>query len=158
MRKGISAEMAVLFVMASGCESVLSRPVPSQAEYLARYMNHFDGQEIENLEYVYKGAIGGELTVARAQFKGPVQILGVAETGTYDPAAMAGEPAGEEFRQRWTRVCGGTTPAWFDFPFDQKMRMIWEAREVTRDGEPRLRYEWYIDDRRNVVYFWGTRG
>ncbi len=138
--------------------SFLSRPVPSEAEYLSKYMTHFDERQIESIDYVYKGAVGGEATVAVVHFKGPVEVHGAVEVSAYDPAAIAEEPAASEFRERWAFAAGGILPPWFDFPYQQRMRMVWEAREGPNDGEPIYRFEWYIDDQRNMVYFRGVRG
>ena len=144
----------------SGC-NMLDRSAPSQAQYIAEYMQHFDESQIEKIDYYYKGAIGGALTAARVQFKGPVEIRGDVKVGAYDPKTVT-EDSGDMmwFRHRWENHCGGTLPAWFDFPFEQPMRTIREERdrEECREGEPVYHYEWYIDDRRNVVYFMGGWG
>ena len=139
----------------------LSRPVPSKAEYLAHYMKSFDPSQIEKIDYCYEGAVGGERTIAEVHFKGTAQIqvrAGDAELGTYNPAALAEEPAASEFREQWTFAAGGRLPSWFDFPYKQRMRIVREARKVPSDGKPSYRFEWYIDDQRNVVYFRGIRG
>ena len=136
----------------------LERPASSEAGYVAKYMTHFDEHQIEKIDYVYHGAIGGVMTAARVQFKGPVKVHGAAEVRTYNPTAIANEPAGlETFKHEWEVHCGNKTPAWFDFPFDCKMRMFRDAREGSKD-EPRHCYEWYIDDQRNLVYFRGNWG
>ena len=139
----------------------LSRPVPSQAEYVARYMKYFDPSQVEKIDYVYQGAVGGERTIAKVQFKRTAQIriqAGDATLGTYDPAALAEEPAASEFQQQWTFAAGGTLPTWFDFPYKQRMRIVRETREEPSDGKPDYSFEWFIDDQRNVVYFRGVKG
>jgi hypothetical protein len=140
-----------------------TRPAPSsQVEYIARYMKHFDEREIERVDYVFKGGFRGAFTVARVQFKGPVKILGAVEAGTYDPDAFAKDPgAGARFEDQRTLASDGKTPPWFDFPFGQRMRMCsegreWDSPEVRKGAQPPYRYKWYVDDKRNVVYFWGT--
>ena len=137
----------------------MSRPVPSEAEYVAKYLKYFDQSQIEKLDYVYEGAIGGERTVARVQFKEAVRLKeGIGETGTYDPEVMTKEPAASEFRESLTFAGGGTTPPWFDFPFNRQMRMIREAQEEASDANPIYEWTWYIDDQRHVVYFVGVKG
>jgi hypothetical protein len=163
----IVAATAVLFPF-SGCGNMLDRPAPAKAEYIADYLEYFDGSQIEKLDYTYKGAIGGAFTVGRAKFKSPVELrddlvetrvkAGLVTEGTYDPVEMAKEPALMQFRQELEVHAGGTIPSWFDFPFDRKMRMIREASEGKGGVSPRYEKVWYIDDERNVVYIRGNWG
>ena len=53
-------------------QGTLDRPSPSREGYLARYFEYFNTEQIEKLDYVYKGAIGGAMTVGRAKFKDSV--------------------------------------------------------------------------------------
>jgi hypothetical protein len=158
--KMFAIEMAFLLLFISGCGMPLSRPRPSEAEYIARYLMYFDSSQIEKIDYVYEGAVGGECTAARIQFKGPVKIRALgkfAKEGSYDPAKMKSEQAKREFREQWTFAAGGKLPSWLDFPFDKKMRMISEAQASSAD-EPSYGWTWCIDDERNVVYFCGVKG
>ena len=139
---------------------MLSRPGPSEDGYIADYFEYFDGSQIGNLDFVYKGGIGGAVTAARAQFKGPVKIrdfmvdakikAGNVTVGTHDPTKMT-EIEKQLFEHRWTVVTDGKMPSWLDFPFNRKTRTVREASE----GPPRREKEWYIDDEHNVVYFIG---
>ena len=108
-------------------------------------------------DYVYHGAIGGEGTVARIQFKKGAKIAMRAQTsemGTYDEAELD-EFARVELRSTLKSYSGGATPPWLDFPFSRRMRTV---REVRRDepGAPNREWTWYIDDERGVVYFVGV--
>jgi hypothetical protein len=154
------ALVAFVPVLTLGCGVPFSRVRPSESDYIARYLKYFDPSQIEKLDFVYEGAVGGESTVARVQFKGPVVVrpLGKAATeGVFDPAKLAKERDRLKFRRQWTFSAGGTLPSWFDLPFDRKMRLIQESQEGS-DGKPRYDWAWYVDDERNVVYFCGNRG
>jgi hypothetical protein len=161
----VTATAALL--TSSGCGNFLERHAPDRDGYIARYFEFFDGSQIQKLDYAYKGAIGGDFTVGRAEFKGRVQLKdlmiqakikgGLVAAGMYDPAKMMKEPAAAEFRQRWEVHAGGTMPAWFDFPFDRKMRTLREASEGS-NSSPRYENIWYIDDEHNIVYVRGNRG
>lgn len=158
---------ACIFLTLSGCGSMLDRPTPSREDYLAGYFEYFNPEQIEKLDYVYKGAIGGAMTVGRAKFKDSVKLRdsliearaesGQLEAGTYDPTAMGEETAAMEFEHQWKAHAGGTMPPWFDFPFDRQMRTLREASEGS-DKEPRYEKVWYIDDERRIVYVRGNWG
>jgi hypothetical protein len=148
----------------------LDRPTPSEDEYKAMYFEYFDTSQIERLDYVWKGAIGGVATVGKAKFRRSVKLkdilvearikAGRITWGTYDPTEMAQEPAATAFRDEWKWHTDGTMPSWFDFPFDRKMRTLREANEGCGGSNPRPRSEtiWYIDDEQNVVYVRGNWG
>jgi hypothetical protein len=139
---------------------MLDRQPPSKDSYIAIYFEYFDQKQIEKIDYDYKGAIGGIVSSARVQFKGPVKLSenvvdeaiknGKIIVGTYDPAKMSKDDV-ESFKHQWTLASDGEVPSWLDFPFDKKMRKIKESRE-RKDTSPGYDYEWYIDDDRNVVY------
>jgi len=165
--KSVFVVAITLFVSVSGCGNMLDRQAPSKDAYIAYYLEYFDGSQIEKLDYVYKGAIGGAATIGRAQFKGPVSLdnillqekikEGLVTEGTYDPAEMAEQPMAMHFRHQWENHARGELPPWFDFPFDRKMRTISESFEGD-DNNPRHERIWYIDDERNIVYIranWG---
>ena len=146
---------------------MLDRQPPSREGYIAEYLEYFDASRIEKLDYVYKGAIGGAMTVGRATFLDSVKLdeslveertkSGRLVTGTYDPKEIADEADATWFRRQWEVHAGGTLPSWFDFPFDRKMRTLREEDEGS-DGHPRYKKEWYIDDERNIAYVranWG---
>jgi hypothetical protein len=155
-----------LFLALSGCGSFLQRPRPSKEDYIVDYFAYFDTAQIEKLDYVYQGSIGGAGTVGRAKFKDSVKLresliaaqvkCGLLEDGIYDPTAME-EIEAVMFREQWEEHAGGTMPRWFDFPFDRKLRMLREAGEGS-DAHPRHETVWYIDEDRNVVYVRGNWG
>jgi hypothetical protein len=154
---------AVLLVIGSSCGGCLSRPTPSKQRYLAMYMEHFDVEQIESIDYTYEGAIGGATTAARVQFNGPVTIPEGLEVIEYQPPeADDRSPDAKQTRydmQVECRYhCGGTIPNWFDFPFDRPMRLIRESEEEATESTPCYCNEWYIDDLKNVVYFFGSWG
>jgi hypothetical protein len=142
---------------------LMSRPTPTKVEYSARYFEYFDASQIKTLEYVYEGAIGGEITMGKAKFRGSVTLkplmiearikAGLATKGMYDPAKMT-ESDIMLFRDEWKKHAGGTIPSWFDFPFDRKLRTITESSEGSK-GHPGYEKVWYIDDEHNVVYIRG---
>ena len=108
-----------VFVLVVGCiaymqiagVSFLDRPAPSEEGYIAGYFEYFDGTQVEKLDFAWKGAIGGIITVGRAQFKGPVKIKqimvdehgkdGKISIGTYEPAKMTQEETWE-IEHQWT--------------------------------------------------------
>jgi hypothetical protein len=154
------AAMVFSLLAVLGCGVVFSRPCPSESEYIARYLTYFDSSQIDGLDYVYRGAIGGEGTIARIQFKGPVKLKPLGQTTkaeSFDPAKMRKDRDVSKFKEQWTSAAGQKLPSWFDFPFGRKMRMIRETREWS-NGNPSYDWTWYIDDERNVVYFCGVRG
>ncbi len=155
--------LAVLLVIGSSCGGCLSRPTPSKQRYLAMYMEHFDVEQIESIDYTYEGAIGGAITAARVQFNGPVTIPEGLELIEYQPPeADDRSPDAElsrlEIQAKCRNHCGGETPNWFDFPLDRPMRMIRESEEDPPEDTPCYSNEWYIDDQENVIYFFGSWG
>ena len=166
-RLSFAAVATVLIVCFSGCGSFLDRPRPSREAYTADYLEYFDASQIEKLDYAYRGAIGGAMTVGRAKFKDSVRLKdllvesrvksGVLTAETYDPADTAEGPGATEFRHQWEVHAGGTIPPWFDFPFDRKMRVLRETGGGT-DAHPRYEKVWYVDEERGVVYIRGNWG
>jgi len=156
----------VAYMVFSGI-SFFDRPAPSRDGYIAGYFEYFDGTQIEKLDFDWKGAIGGIITVGRAKFKGPVKIRqimveergkdGKISIGTYDPAKMTEEEVWE-VKHQWTVITDGKMPPWLDFPFNRKMRTIEETYEEIRDVRPRSYRAWYIDDAQDVVYVFGSCG
>jgi hypothetical protein len=148
-------------------ESFLDRPAPSKDGYISSHMQCFDRSQIENVDFVWHGAIGGIMTVGRAKFKGPVKLedamveekvkAGKFTIGTYDPAKMT---EGDKLllKQQLTVVTHGEMPSWLDFPFDRIMRTIREAADMVPGVHPRYETIWYIDDEHNVVYIYHCWG
>jgi hypothetical protein len=157
-------------------KSFLDRGPPSKDDYIAHCFDYvdgshvFEGSQVEKVDFAWRGAIGGIVTVARAEFKGPVKVndgmvdakvkAGEFTIGTYDPAKTT-EGDKLMLRHQFTVANHGETPSWLDFPFNRKMRMLTE--NVDRGPDPdHPRYPrntiWYIDDERNVVYMYGCWG
>jgi hypothetical protein len=165
-KKIIFIQEAFLFLLISGCGNMLDRQPPSQENYIADYFNYFDGDQIKKLDFAFKGAIGGVITVARVEFKGPIKLkdvliepqvkAGTVVLGTYDPDKMK-----EDTRWLLETHCNsannGKKPAWLDFPFDRKMRTITETGKGD-DSHPRYGRTWYIDEEQNVVYLFSSWG
>jgi hypothetical protein len=153
-------------ISVSGCGNMLERPAPSEQGYLNEYFSYFDTSQIEKLDYVYKGAIGGAMTVGRAKFKQSVKLKnwlieeriksGRLLSTIYDPATVNETDAAIEQHQ-WENYANGTIPSWFDFSPKQKMRLLKEESEGS-EGHPCFGKAWYIDEERAVVYVrasWG---
>lgn len=167
LKLSLVAAAIVMMLSLSGCGNTLDRPCPSREDYVATYLECFDATQIEKLDYVYQGAIGGTMTVGRAEFHDFVKlkdslVAARVESGrlvaeTYDPAEMAEGAAATEFRRQWEIHAGGTLPSWFDFPFDRKLRVLREVSEGS-EGHPPHETVWYIDDERKIVYIRGNWG
>jgi hypothetical protein len=69
-KKILFIQITFLFLLISGCGNFLDRQPPSQENYIADYYRYFDGAQIKKIDSAFKGAIGGVITVARAEFKG----------------------------------------------------------------------------------------
>jgi hypothetical protein len=160
--------VSLLYLIAMGCDSMLTRHAPSKDSYIELYLKKIDKSQIIKIDYVYKGEIGGVFTVARVQFKSPVIIKAKLEEvnnkdinptiDTYDPLNMS-ESDKLILKHQLTIVTDGKMPPWLDFPFNQKMRIITESFDGNIDkGKPRYDRKWYIDDKTNVVYFCGSWG
>jgi hypothetical protein len=163
--------LAILFLAVAItllCGNGLSRQAPSQDGYLSQYFECFDTSQVEKLDFAFKGMFRGSFTLGRAKFKGPVELIksmvepkikaGLMTMGTYDPAKPS------ETDKLWLRhecetFAGGSLPSWFDFPFDQKMRMVTEEDQGSLGDHPRPPYKnvWYFDDKCNIVYILGSR-
>ena len=166
----------LLFILKLSGKSFLDRGPPSKDDYIAHYFDYiegshvFEGSQVEKLDFVWHGAIGGIMTVARAKFNGPVKLndamveakvkAGEFTIGTYDPAKMI-EGDKLQLKHQLTVITHGEVPSWLDFPFNCKMRMLTELIERGPDPE-RPRYPrhtiWYIDDEHNTVYMYGSWG
>ena len=156
--------LAVVGLLLAVCSiNPLSRPGPTtEVEYADRFMEYFDTSNLERVEWVWEGAIGGIITFARVKFNGPIKrkvVLlderikaGKISAGRYDPAEIT-EPEAMEFKHQWTILTDGELPSWFDFPFDRKLQTIIETSEGDLDGHPKYEKTWYIDDEQNIVYF-----
>ena len=164
----IAVESVVLLVVVGLLLAVcsldpLSRPGPSTEEEYANFcLEYFDTSNVEKVDWVWDGAIGGIMTFARVKFKGPIKLkdilvegrikAGKITLGEYDPAKMT-VPEAESFEHQWTVLTDGELPAWLDFPFQRKLQTINESNEGDLDGHPRYEKTWYIDDERSLVYF-----
>ena len=59
--------LLVILVLAitEGCGLPLSRPTPSESQYRKRFLSMLTEEQIQDLRFAYRGAIGGESSIAR---------------------------------------------------------------------------------------------
>jgi hypothetical protein len=156
----------LILLVILGC-NFLDRQAPSREDFISMYMWCFDEKQIEKIDYDYKGAIGGASTVAKVQFKGPVKMRtvmleervkeGKLTLGAYDPDKTTEDD--KRMLMNHMTIVTGEMPSWLDFPFNKYMQTIEESSEGdNRKSLPRYYHIWYIDDERNVVYFFGNWG
>jgi hypothetical protein len=144
----------ILTTLMVGC---FTRPVPSNAEYIRRYLAPFSETAIGDLRFSYHGAVGGEGSIARFRID-DTGIAALKSSGLqltqYDPD----ESDIGELKRRFA-MCSrwGTIPSWFDFPFERSLDMYSEEGDYTATTSM-FSNEYYIDTEKYVVYFLMIRG
>ncbi|GAA5504878.1 hypothetical protein Rcae01_00317 [Novipirellula caenicola] len=135
-----------------------SRPVPSEAEYIQRFLPHVRLEQVENLQFSYHGAVGGEFSIARFGVEedtvSQLRVHAQREESIFLDAGDSGETLKKKIAM-CTR--GKTIPEWFDFPFGKKMVVFIDRGDGT-DEHAAYSREWYIDEDRGIVYFVMTEG
>ena len=154
-----TAALTALFLCAGGgCDEMFWKHRPSPSDYWARYFSRFGEVRVKTLDFTYAGSIGGEGTAARAVIEGggPIKVdLRGAVAGIYEPAELRDVGARLDFEDRWAAPTHGRLPAWYDFPYERRMRTVTETHAQTASS-PAYCFVWYLDDERGVVYFLGV--
>jgi len=144
--------LILLLLFAMGCPAPFSRPVPSPSEYKQRFLSNLDPKQIQNLQFTYHGAIGGEASIARfrTDSAGIESIRENAQSEkAYDPN---NEAAREELRRQFAMCAGShSIPAWFDFPFGKSLLLFVDSGDFS-DEHPAYSHEWYVDKDNGIVY------
>jgi hypothetical protein len=148
MKNGLAVACLVL---TTACPMPLSRPRPTETEYKTRFLGLLEPQHIHDLRFLYRGAVGGEYSVAKfTTDEDGLQVLHAAADGQprYDPANAQQRREVE----RLQACCpGGCVPAWYDFPFNKSLLMYVEHADATEDT-PGYLHEWYVDEIEKTVY------
>jgi len=144
--------LAALLVFA-GCPMPFSRPVPSETEYIQRFLTHVQPEQIEDLQFSYHGAVGGEYSIARFRVDNDAIHQLRANAQREEIFFLEDGDSEKDLKER-IAVCARESqiPGWFDFPFDKTMAVFIDSGDHT-DGHPAYKHEWYVDEARGIVYF-----
>lgn len=151
-----TAILAVLLMI--GCAGPFSRAVPTESEYKQRFLTLLQPDQIDNLQFSYHGAVGGEASIARFKLNTDAISQIRANAQREENYAFEDENVAKELKRRiafGTRA--GRIPEWFDFPFDRPMRLFIDSGESTAE-HPAYSREWYVDQDRSIVYFVMSEG
>jgi hypothetical protein len=149
----------LLLLCALGCDGPFSRPIPQPTEYKQRFLTpRFQPEEISDLQYSYRGAVGGESSIAR--FRLTIEELAriKAATPVATPYKTSSKQEVDELKRTFA-FCArdGRIPKWFDFPFSKSLLLFENSGDYT-DGHPSFSHKWFVDEDQCVVYFVMTEG
>jgi hypothetical protein len=146
----------VLFVMAIvtlcfGCDAIFKRPTPNKSDYLKKVLPEIPKKDIKSIDYIYHGAVGGNISIARVELQNKNQlapILKIPLKKTYSFIAHGRQIEIDCIKSKFISGVGeinAKLPPWFDMDFSNPI----EERTILKGEEVR---NFYVNPNSAVFY------
>lgn len=109
-----------------GCDGLLSRSRPNQAEYLERYLPEISPYQVVHMDYTYKASVGGYLSLAKIQVAEVGQLncfWRLSKDMSFDFVSNTRDFEIELLQTQFAVANGGDNdkkiPVWVDLKYDE---------------------------------------